>query len=66
LFVMVLTVYSFQNPHKLMNSTLFSVGQSRQCNLWLNDPSISTVLCKLKHIEVVLFAQSNVCNVFTS
>ncbi|KAJ6972968.1 hypothetical protein NC653_033335 [Populus alba x Populus x berolinensis] len=40
-----------QNPHKLMSSTLFSVGQSRQCNLWLNDPSISSVLCKLKHIE---------------
>ncbi|KAJ6329142.1 hypothetical protein OIU77_010758 [Salix suchowensis] len=34
-----------------MLSTLFSVGQSRQCNLWLNDPSISTVLCKLRHIE---------------
>ncbi|XP_061969080.1 uncharacterized protein LOC133692275 isoform X5 [Populus nigra] len=40
-----------QNPHKLINSTLFTVGQSRQCNLWLNDSSISTILCKLKHIE---------------
>ncbi|KAF9688088.1 hypothetical protein SADUNF_Sadunf02G0160800 [Salix dunnii] len=40
-----------QNPHMQIYSTLFTVGQSRHCNLWLNDSSISTVLCKLRHIE---------------
>ncbi|KAJ8749618.1 hypothetical protein K2173_026267 [Erythroxylum novogranatense] len=40
-----------QNPHLLMCGTLFTVGQSRQCNLWLNDPAISSILCKLRHIE---------------
>ncbi|KAK6940965.1 ATPase, AAA-type, core [Dillenia turbinata] len=42
---------SSQYPHMLMCGSLFTVGQSRQCNLWLGDPSISTVLCKLRHIE---------------
>ncbi|XVF21951.1 hypothetical protein REPUB_Repub12eG0133400 [Reevesia pubescens] len=40
-----------QNPHLVMRGTLFTVGQSRQCNLCLKDPNISTVLCKVKHIE---------------
>ncbi|KAJ6390499.1 hypothetical protein OIU77_024664 [Salix suchowensis] len=40
-----------QNPHMQIYSTLFTVGQSRHCNLWLNDSSISTILCKLRHIE---------------
>ncbi|KAJ6404212.1 hypothetical protein OIU84_012402 [Salix udensis] len=39
------------NPHMQIYSTLFTVGQSRNCNLWLNDSSISTILCKLRHIE---------------
>ncbi|XWS76554.1 hypothetical protein CRYUN_Cryun01aG0186400 [Craigia yunnanensis] len=41
-----------QNPHSVMSGTLFTVGQSRQCNLCLKDPNISTVLCKVKHIEL--------------
>ncbi|KAK4758646.1 hypothetical protein SAY87_019947 [Trapa incisa] len=40
-----------QNPHMAMRGNLFTVGQSRRCNLCLEDPSISTTLCKLKHIE---------------
>ncbi|XVF32749.1 hypothetical protein REPUB_Repub17cG0110200 [Reevesia pubescens] len=40
-----------QNPHLVMYGTLFTVGQSHQCNLRLKDPNISTVLCKVKHIE---------------
>ncbi|XP_050266466.1 uncharacterized protein LOC126710130 [Quercus robur] len=40
-----------QNPHLSMYGTTFSVGQGRQCNLWLKDPSISNTLCKLRHIE---------------
>ncbi|KAA3475071.1 AAA-type ATPase family protein isoform 1 [Gossypium australe] len=40
-----------QNPHVVMCGTIFTVGQSRQCNLCLKDPNISTVLCKVKHIE---------------
>ncbi|KAK6260219.1 ATPase [Theobroma cacao] len=40
-----------QNPHLVMCGTLFTVGQSRQCNLCLKDPNVSTVLCKVKHIE---------------
>ncbi|XWS31706.1 hypothetical protein CRYUN_Cryun23aG0099200 [Craigia yunnanensis] len=40
-----------QNPHLVMCGTLFTVGQSRQCNLCLKDSNISTVLCKVKHIE---------------
>ncbi|KAM3687934.1 hypothetical protein ACB098_10G114800 [Castanea mollissima] len=40
-----------QNPHLPMYGTTFSVGQGRQCNLWLKDPSISNTLCKLRHIE---------------
>uniref|UniRef100_A0A6N2N265 Uncharacterized protein n=1 Tax=Salix viminalis TaxID=40686 RepID=A0A6N2N265_SALVM len=43
-----------QNPHMQIYNTLFTVGQSRHCNLWLNDSSISTILCKLRHIEVHL------------
>ncbi|XP_022992485.1 uncharacterized protein LOC111488805 [Cucurbita maxima] len=40
-----------QNPHLVICGTLFTVGQSRQCNLWLKDPSVSTTLCKLRHIK---------------
>ncbi|XWS46676.1 hypothetical protein CRYUN_Cryun14cG0088200 [Craigia yunnanensis] len=40
-----------QNPHLVMCGTLFTVGRSRQCNLCLKDPNVSTVLCKVKHIE---------------
>ncbi|KAL4353800.1 hypothetical protein GQ457_06G029950 [Hibiscus cannabinus] len=40
-----------QNPHVVLCGTIFTVGQSRQCNLCLKDPNISTVLCKVKHLE---------------
>ncbi|XP_038681781.1 uncharacterized protein LOC119982466 isoform X2 [Tripterygium wilfordii] len=40
-----------QNPHLTMCGAAFTVGQSRTCNLWLNDPSVSSTLCKLRHIE---------------
>lgn len=38
-------------PHKEMHGTPFIVGQSRNCDLVLNDSSISGTLCKLKQIE---------------
>ncbi|OWM77989.1 hypothetical protein CDL15_Pgr018558 [Punica granatum] len=41
-----------QNPHMVMRGSLFTVGQSRRCNLCLEDPSIGTTLCKLKHVEL--------------
>ncbi|MBA0736500.1 hypothetical protein Gogos_010049 [Gossypium gossypioides] len=40
-----------KNPHLVMCGTLFTVGQSHQCNLCLKDHNISAVLCKVKHIE---------------
>lgn len=45
----------FQNPHKLICGFQFTVGHSRQCDLWLKDPSVSKVLCKLLRIEVCAF-----------
>ncbi|XP_050363356.1 uncharacterized protein LOC126782190 [Argentina anserina] len=36
-----------KNPHQFLCDT-FTVGQSRECNLCLKDPSVSTTLCKLK------------------
>ncbi|KAF5731452.1 hypothetical protein HS088_TW18G00129 [Tripterygium wilfordii] len=40
-----------QNPHLNMCGATFTVGQSRTCNLCLNDPSVSSTLCKLRHVE---------------
>ncbi|PKA58437.1 Katanin p60 ATPase-containing subunit A1 [Apostasia shenzhenica] len=40
-----------KSPHLSIYDFIFTVGQSRNCNLRLKDPSISTVLCKLKHVE---------------
>ncbi|KNA08786.1 hypothetical protein SOVF_159610 isoform B [Spinacia oleracea] len=40
-----------ENPHKLICGFQFTVGHSRQCDLWLKDPSVSKVLCKLLRIE---------------
>lgn len=40
-----------KSPHLPIYDSNFTVGQSRHCNLRLKDPSISTVLCKLKHDE---------------
>ncbi|CAA7388813.1 unnamed protein product [Spirodela intermedia] len=40
-----------QNPHQSIFSSTFTVGHGKTCNLCLKDPSVSTVLCKLKQIE---------------
>nr|KYP39519.1 ATPase family AAA domain-containing protein 1 [Cajanus cajan] len=40
-----------QNPHVSMSEPIFTVGQGGNCNLWLEDPTIVGVLCKLSHIE---------------
>ncbi|XP_057964873.1 uncharacterized protein LOC131155636 [Malania oleifera] len=40
-----------QNPHVLVCDPCFTVGQGRCCNLCLKDPSVSEVLCQLKHVE---------------
>lgn len=45
-------VFFMQNPDLVMRDSLFTVGHGSQCNLCLADPSISSVLCKLKHIAV--------------
>lgn len=39
---------SSENPHLPICGPQFTVGHSRSCNLRLKDPSVSTVLCKLK------------------
>ncbi|XP_047336733.1 uncharacterized protein LOC124940274 isoform X3 [Impatiens glandulifera] len=39
------------NPHVDMNDPIFTVGQGRQCNLWIRDPSISKSLCRIRHVE---------------
>ncbi|RXH84347.1 hypothetical protein DVH24_027246 [Malus domestica] len=39
------------NPHQFICETVFTVGQSHECHLCLKDPSISTTLCKLKHVK---------------
>ncbi|XP_075075276.1 uncharacterized protein LOC107811247 [Nicotiana tabacum] len=40
-----------QNPHFVMHRPTYSVGQGRQCDLCIGDPSVSKSLCNLKHIE---------------
>uniref|UniRef100_A0A5B7A5E1 AAA+ ATPase domain-containing protein n=1 Tax=Davidia involucrata TaxID=16924 RepID=A0A5B7A5E1_DAVIN len=40
-----------QNPHVVMRNPIFTIGQGRQCELWLRDPSISKSLCNLRRIE---------------
>ncbi|KAJ8559283.1 hypothetical protein K7X08_003341 [Anisodus acutangulus] len=40
-----------QNPHFVMHRPIYSVGQGRQCDLWIGDHSVSKSLCNLKHIE---------------
>ncbi|ONK78664.1 uncharacterized protein A4U43_C02F21160 [Asparagus officinalis] len=40
-----------EKPHLHISSSIFTVGQSQNCNLWLQDPSVSTTLCKLKRVE---------------
>ena len=44
-----------QNQHVDLRGSPFTVGHGRQCNLCLNDASISKVLCKLLPTEVNAF-----------
>lgn len=44
-------LWCFQIPHIVMDRSLFTVGQGRQCDLCIGDPSISKSLCSLRHIE---------------
>ncbi|XP_028068782.1 uncharacterized protein LOC114271363 isoform X1 [Camellia sinensis] len=46
----LLSQYS-ENRHVVMNGPIFTVGQGRQCNLWIRDPSISKTLCNLRPTE---------------
>ncbi|XP_024021965.1 uncharacterized protein LOC21389436 [Morus notabilis] len=39
------------NPHLFIRDSLFTVGQSVQCNLSIKDPSISNTLCRLRHLK---------------
>ncbi|KAH6813966.1 AAA-type ATPase family protein [Perilla frutescens var. frutescens] len=39
------------NPHVVLYRPTFTVGQGRQCDLWVRDTTISKSLCKLKHME---------------
>ncbi|RYR52111.1 hypothetical protein Ahy_A06g027032 isoform A [Arachis hypogaea] len=48
---LLLLLMVLQNPHLTLCEPLFTVGQGRQCHLWLKDPAVSNVLCKLSHIE---------------
>ncbi|KAL2510554.1 AAA-type ATPase family protein [Abeliophyllum distichum] len=40
-----------QHPHVVMNRPTFTVGQGNQCDLLVQDPSVSKSLCNLKHVE---------------
>ncbi|XP_073223744.1 uncharacterized protein [Cicer arietinum] len=51
---------SSENPHLSMCEPIYTVGQGRQCNLWLKDPALSHVLCKLSHIEFAQHGSSSV------
>ncbi|XP_044502674.1 uncharacterized protein LOC123223545 isoform X2 [Mangifera indica] len=44
-------LHSMQNRHVDMYGSVFTVGQNRQCDLYLNDPSVSKSLCRLRRIE---------------
>ncbi|XP_021775363.1 uncharacterized protein LOC110739217 isoform X1 [Chenopodium quinoa] len=40
-----------ENPHEFIRGSQFTVGHGRQCDLWLKDPTVSKILCKLQRIE---------------
>ncbi|KAJ8446970.1 hypothetical protein Cgig2_006598 [Carnegiea gigantea] len=40
-----------ENPHMFLYGSQFTIGQGRQCQLSLRDPSVSKILCKLQRIE---------------
>ncbi|KAL2323639.1 hypothetical protein Fmac_028018 [Flemingia macrophylla] len=42
---------SSQNPHVSMSDPIFTVGQARNCNLYLKDPTLGNAVCRLSHIE---------------
>ncbi|KAG6496748.1 hypothetical protein ZIOFF_044620 [Zingiber officinale] len=46
------SIVCVQNPHLLLSSPHFIVGQSPTCNLWLKDPSVSKTLCRLRHSQL--------------
>eukprot|EP01018_Ginkgo_biloba_P035638 Gb_15617 [translate_table: standard] len=39
------------NPHVNLCGPIFTIGRSKNCNLTVKDPSVSGILCKLKHTE---------------
>lgn len=47
----ICVMISSQNPHVVLHRPTFTVGQGRQCDLWVRDPTISKSLCKLKRME---------------
>ncbi|XP_027157341.1 uncharacterized protein LOC113758820 isoform X2 [Coffea eugenioides] len=40
-----------QNRHVVISNSTFTVGQDRQSDLWVGDPSVSKSLCRLRHIS---------------
>uniref|UniRef100_A0A7N0UTJ5 AAA+ ATPase domain-containing protein n=1 Tax=Kalanchoe fedtschenkoi TaxID=63787 RepID=A0A7N0UTJ5_KALFE len=40
-----------QNPSVSICTSHFTIGSSKQCGLYLKDPTVSTVLCKIKHAQ---------------
>ncbi|XLR01080.1 hypothetical protein S83_067278, partial [Arachis hypogaea] len=44
-YLLLLVEFSMCDP-------IFTIGQDRQCNLWLKDPTVGNILCKLRNIEV--------------
>ncbi|MFS7941507.1 putative transcription factor interactor and regulator FHA-SMAD family [Helianthus anomalus] len=45
-------------PHVAMDHPVFTVGQDRQCDLCISDPSISKSFCSIRYIESVRGASS--------
>ncbi|XP_031475405.1 uncharacterized protein LOC116247374 isoform X2 [Nymphaea colorata] len=40
-----------ENPHVSLCGSVFTIGGTRSCNLSLRDPSISSVVCKIKLLQ---------------
>ena len=45
--------FCFQNPHVHLIGLVFIVVWRKTCNFCINDPSTSTILCKLKYTLVI-------------
>ncbi|VFQ68635.1 unnamed protein product [Cuscuta campestris] len=54
---------SSQTSHVLMHHTTFTVGQDHQCDLRLEDASVSKSLCNLKHYETKKGISSNLLEI---